>query len=271
MSQTSPRPRGSSGIFFRRHLLPILCLSATTAVSHGQTFRVRGGVSLATVPTGTQATLNGPVVTSLAALPYAVSLNNPGAGRSGSTGGGITSFTSTVQTGNLSKEPFLAGGTSTSMDVYDQLSVTGSSWTGRIEIKIDFEITGSVTVNNAFYDPSVPSHLQSFDAYTALTIRLDGDPDTFEYSLRDLLGQGDSTPRTITGTFPVALTGSTRLSIASGRAFTTRITHSSSVDFDAQARITKISFVPPPFETGSITSPVIASFSGYDYNPLQNG
>jgi hypothetical protein len=221
-------------ISFHRRLLPIPCLSDTTAVTHGQTFRVRGGVSLVTVPTGTQATLNGPAVTSLAALPYAVSLNNAGAGRSGSTGGGITSLTSSVQTGNLSKEPFLAGAASTSIDVYDQLSVTGSAWSGTPQIKIDFEITGSVTVSNAFYNPAVPQ--QTFNAITDVAIRLaGGSPTTIEFNLSDILAEGGSTPRTISGTFPISKTGSIRRSISSGTPFTTHINHSSLVSFDALA------------------------------------
>lgn len=297
MTKASPRPSGSFVIFHRRCLLHVVCLSAMTAVCHGQPFRVRGGVSLATVPTGTQATLNGATVTDLAALPYGVSLNNGAARRSGSTGGGVTSVTSSVQTGNLSNEPFLAGGASTSINVYDQLSVTGSAWTGSPRIKIDFEITGSVTVNNAYYNPSVPQ--QSFNAIADVAIRLNnGSPTLLEYNLKNVIAAEGSTPRIISGIYPISKSGSILLTVSSGTAFTTQITHGAVVSFDAQAsegtppedpeafrpvagfgslqmqaqaRITKISFVPSSSGTGSITNPVIASYGGYDYNPLLNG
>jgi len=282
----------------RACLLTLICLSAGTALSYGQTFRINGGVTLNTVPTGTQATLNGPITTNLSELPYSVALNNSGAGRSGATGGGVVSLNANVQTGDLSNEPFLAGGASTSINVRDQLTVTGSASTGTPRIKIDFDLTGSVTVNEALYNPAVPQ--QSFNAIASVVFRFNSAaPRTIEYNLRDVLAaQGGPTPRMVNGTFPIARSGSILLTITPGTSFTTRMTHSALVSFDAvasegtpppdgetfrpvadfdgiqmqtEARITKISFQAPDFGTGSITNPVISSFSGYDYNPLQNG
>ena len=94
-------------------LLTLICVWASTALSYGQTFRVSGGVTLNGVPTGTQGTLNGPIVTNLSELPYSVALDNSGAGRSGAIGGGVVSWNANVLTGDLSNEPFLDGSAGT--------------------------------------------------------------------------------------------------------------------------------------------------------------
>ncbi len=296
MNTASPRLHGCAAIH-RRGLLTILCLSAITAASHAQTFRVNGGVTLANVPTGSQAVANGPIVTDRIYLPYGVSLSNGVAGRSGSVGGGLTGFTSSVQTGNLGDGFFHSGGSSTSINARDQWTLTGASWTGSPRIQIDFEITGSVTVTNAIY---TTDSQQSFSAIAGLEFRLaGGSPTVVEYNLRDALAAtGGPVPRTVSGTFPIARAGFIRFTPASGTAFTTRFDHYSLVSFRApgsagtppaddntfrpvsgfgrlqmqvQARITKISIIPSSSGTGSITSPVITSFSGHDYNPLFNG